>query len=107
MTKHKSLKSVTALMLLTGLLSAASIQMAQADGNAGFAAFERGDYATALKEFQPLGDEEAVGIRGVMQPQLSAGLIGTIKGQADAWKPSQQYDRPATAGTGKYRPSTA
>ncbi|MET1029188.1 MAG: tetratricopeptide repeat protein [Dongiaceae bacterium] len=34
-----------------------STGVAQADGNAGFQAFERGDYATALKEFQPLADQ--------------------------------------------------
>jgi TPR repeat protein len=63
MIDRTRLKSVTATLLLVaglisaGIVSTAGQQAARADGNAGFAAFERGDYATALKEFQPLADQ--------------------------------------------------
>jgi uncharacterized protein len=196
--KHFKTAMVAAI---SAVYAALSIVAAQADGNAGFAAFERGDYATALKEFRPLadqglpaaqaalgqmylqglgvpqdyaaaakwlepaakngiaaaqaqlatlyilgmgvpkdekqaaywtkraadhgvkrsqvdlaamyyqgvgvprdlqqsyfyaelaarqGDEEAIGIREVLQPQLTSEQITQIKAQADAWKPSQQ-----------------
>ncbi len=193
--------SLVMIAAIIGTYAALSIGAVQADGNAGFLAFERGDYATALKEFQPLadqglpaaqaalgqmylqglgvpqdyvaaakwlepaakngiaaaqaqlatlyilgmgvpkdekqaaywtkraadhgvkrsqvdlaamyyqgvgvprdllqsyfyaelaarqGDEEAIGIRGVLQPQLTPEQITQINAQADAWKPSQQ-----------------
>jgi TPR repeat protein len=36
------------------------------------------------------GDEEAIAIRSVLQPQLPAAQIKHIQAQADTWKPSQQ-----------------
>jgi hypothetical protein len=43
-----------AVVMAAALLSPS---LAQADGNTGMAAFARGDYATALKEFQVLADQ--------------------------------------------------
>ncbi|MDY0884168.1 tetratricopeptide repeat protein [Dongia soli] len=56
MAAYRKLR-LTAAALIIGALSSNLPEPVAADGNAGFEAFERGDYATALKEFQPLADQ--------------------------------------------------
>jgi TPR repeat protein len=57
MIYRKLTLTVAAAALMIGALSFNLPESVAADGNAGFEAFERGDYATALKEFQPLADQ--------------------------------------------------
>jgi TPR repeat protein len=55
--RRKVILSASLAVLMIGAVSVHLLQPVAADGNAGFAAFERGDYAAALKEFQPLADQ--------------------------------------------------
>jgi hypothetical protein len=59
--------------------------LASADGNAGFAAFERGDYATALKEFQILADQGVPAAQAALGQMYLEGL-GVQKDYAMAAK---------------------
>lgn len=51
---------------LAGLLLATSVSIAAADGAAGIAAYERGDFPTALSEFAPLAEQGNAGAQTML-----------------------------------------
>lgn len=57
---------VAARAALAGLLLATSVAIAAADGAAGIAAYERGNFATALKEFAPLAEQDNAGAQTML-----------------------------------------
>jgi TPR repeat protein len=66
-------------LLLTSITNLGFVGVAAADGVAGFEAYEKGDYATALKEFMPLAEagqtsaEAAVGQMYFLEPAAGKG----------------------------------
>lgn len=64
------------------LVLGAGIDAARADGNAGFAAYEAGDYATAMKEFMPMATA------GHHAAQYAVGMM-FLQGQGVAKNPPE------------------
>ena len=60
---------LTALVLSISLLTLIGVSASAQDFQKGIAAYDRGDYATALKEWRPLAE------RGVSTAQFNLGVI--------------------------------
>ena len=77
---------------LTGLLLISIAGTASADGVKGFEAYEKGDYATALKEFLPLADAGQTSAEAAVGQMYFEG-----KGMAPDPKQAARYLEPAAS----------
>jgi len=77
---------------LAGLLLISIAGTASADGVAGFEAYEKGDYATALKEFLPLADAGQTSAEAAVGQMYFEG-----KGMAPDPKQAARYLEPAAS----------